>query len=481
MGLLEEAMESLETVNYEARKYKTAPLQHRDLLEKLFEGLSATGDFAWSSVSLAEVNYSWDGEVIPSYDAPISPIREPTLGSTSHSRTPVPQSNWRRSAVAAQPLEPTELVQSLISAFTAQGASSTSYASNDDPSTEITNVLKDMREDKEPMELLYRTVKKSPQSKVTKESMLDIATRKGVELEGVLKDLESTTLRKLAQKFLKKRIVKRGLAFGTMGSGQEDELRAVEDKVRLATRKGTEEMSASVSLELRKMAARLLKGICHRIEEGKANLENRKEVHISEPTEEVQKNLDEVVIQRDRLECQLLLVGYSKAEVKFIMKGTYVKEDEVEDDVAGVVGEFDGDSLRTELENQGEDNKKVELKATRLSEQETLQYNKEYAVEFNRLIEATEDREDQHVKVYFKFVEATQTIDDLTLKIEGKDAKIKRWRKELVEVKEETTKLKRWNDALMVKGKEADMAQYRIQSLEAIEKELWSFVANLKG
>ncbi|KAF6156719.1 hypothetical protein GIB67_017141, partial [Kingdonia uniflora] len=35
-----------EYVNSEARKYKTTPLQHQDLLEKLFEGLSATGDFA---------------------------------------------------------------------------------------------------------------------------------------------------------------------------------------------------------------------------------------------------------------------------------------------------------------------------------------------------------------------------------------------------------------------------------------------------
>ncbi|KAF6152708.1 hypothetical protein GIB67_021368 [Kingdonia uniflora] len=36
-------------LNSEAKKYKTAHLQHRDLLEKLFDGLSATGDFAWSS------------------------------------------------------------------------------------------------------------------------------------------------------------------------------------------------------------------------------------------------------------------------------------------------------------------------------------------------------------------------------------------------------------------------------------------------
>ncbi|KAF6139935.1 hypothetical protein GIB67_028803 [Kingdonia uniflora] len=36
-------------VNSEVKKYQTAPLQHKDLLDKLFEGLSATGDFLWSS------------------------------------------------------------------------------------------------------------------------------------------------------------------------------------------------------------------------------------------------------------------------------------------------------------------------------------------------------------------------------------------------------------------------------------------------
>ncbi|KAF6134785.1 hypothetical protein GIB67_002186 [Kingdonia uniflora] len=79
-----------------------------------------------TQVPLAGVDYPWDGEAIPSYDAPISPVRELTPGSTSHSCTPAPQvgvrtqSNWRRSAAAVQSLEPTELVQSLISAFTAQ-------------------------------------------------------------------------------------------------------------------------------------------------------------------------------------------------------------------------------------------------------------------------------------------------------------------------------------------------------------------------
>ncbi|KAF6144051.1 hypothetical protein GIB67_001847, partial [Kingdonia uniflora] len=165
----EEVWVSIIVLNFEA-KYKTAPLQHRDLLEKLFDGLSATGDFAWSSgmasvpsstqqseyvplpddmnvddtqVPLAGVEYPWDGEAIPFYDAPISPVREPTPGSTSPSRTPAPQSNRRRSAAAVQPLEPMELVQSLISAFTAQRASHTS-GSNDDTSDPVVQVLQEM-------------------------------------------------------------------------------------------------------------------------------------------------------------------------------------------------------------------------------------------------------------------------------------------------------------------------------------------------
>ncbi|KAF6175381.1 hypothetical protein GIB67_036472 [Kingdonia uniflora] len=93
-----------------------------------------------TQVPFAGVDYPWDGEAIPSYDAPISPVREPTSGSTYRSLTPAPQSNRRRSAAAVQPLEPMELVQSLISAFTAQGASHI-YGNNDDTSDAAIQVL----------------------------------------------------------------------------------------------------------------------------------------------------------------------------------------------------------------------------------------------------------------------------------------------------------------------------------------------------
>ncbi|KAF6141436.1 hypothetical protein GIB67_021252 [Kingdonia uniflora] len=100
-----------------------------------------------TQVPHVKVNYPWEGEAIPSYDVPISPVREPTPGSTSH--TPVAQvgvqtqSKEKRSATTVQPLDPTELVQSFISAFTAQGASSTS-TNNNDTSSKVRKVLKDM-------------------------------------------------------------------------------------------------------------------------------------------------------------------------------------------------------------------------------------------------------------------------------------------------------------------------------------------------
>ncbi|KAF6140114.1 hypothetical protein GIB67_028920 [Kingdonia uniflora] len=149
------------------------------------------------------------------------------------------------------------------------------------------------KDDDEPMALLYRTVKKSPQSKVKKESLLDIVAQEGVEFEAVTENRLD----------------------------REDELKSIEGRVRLASRKGVEEMN--------KVAARLIKGICLEMEDkaelksGRGELEN--------------KNLDGVVVLHDRLGRHLLKMGYSKAEVNEIMKDTYMEEEKDEDDRARVV------------------------------------------------------------------------------------------------------------------------------------------------
>ncbi|KAF6142777.1 hypothetical protein GIB67_023259, partial [Kingdonia uniflora] len=89
------------------------------------------------------VDYTWEGDVIPSDDVHISPVSYPTSGSTPH--TPISQvgsakSKEKRSATAVQQLEPMELVQYLISAFTAQGASST-FTSNDNTTSKVLKIF----------------------------------------------------------------------------------------------------------------------------------------------------------------------------------------------------------------------------------------------------------------------------------------------------------------------------------------------------
>ncbi|KAF6158304.1 hypothetical protein GIB67_022384 [Kingdonia uniflora] len=84
----------------------------------------------------------------------------------------------------------------------------------------------------------------------------------------------------------------------------------------------------------------------------------------------------------------------------------------------------------------------VELELAHLSEEEIRQCNQEFTTEFDRMIEANEDWEDQHVSVHFKFIE---------------------------------------NEALMLKSREAGLARYRIQALETPKEELCYFVASLKN
>ncbi|KAF6152179.1 hypothetical protein GIB67_019401 [Kingdonia uniflora] len=81
-------------------------------------------------------------------------------------------------------------------------------------------------------------------------------------------------------------------------------------------------------------ATRLIKGIYLRMEEVKAELASRmaelekeaaQEVEISELKEEAGNNLEEVVVQRDRLGRHLLKMGYFKAEVNDIMEVPMLK------------------------------------------------------------------------------------------------------------------------------------------------------------
>ncbi|KAF6164733.1 hypothetical protein GIB67_040985 [Kingdonia uniflora] len=276
---------------------------------------------------------------------------------------------------------------------------------------------------------------------------------------------ESTMSSKLAWAIPKKRMLKCGSTSGTTGSDKVEggaKKRRVNPPSQLtrvkASEDGLDEEGGLKVVEDR--AAYLMKGIYLGMEEKKAKLEKGKaefekkvahlkaklaregkqvdslkafqEVEINELTAEAEKKLGEVVIQRNRLGRHLLKMEYSKTDVNDIMADTYIEEEE--DDEA--------ENIAVGITN--------------------------------------EDKEDQHVKRHFKFAEVTQTADDLTRKIEEKNAKISKGQKELAKTKEKTTKLKGRNEAMMVNSREAGMARYPKQTLETSKKELRHFVASLK-
>ncbi|KAF6137396.1 hypothetical protein GIB67_036433 [Kingdonia uniflora] len=250
------------------------------------------------------------------------------------------------------------------------------------------------------------------------------------------------------------------------------------------------------------MVVRLVKGIWLGIKKDKSEL---KKV-------ETKANVDEVVEEHDRLGCHLMLKGYSEEEVDAIKPDTYVEEeDEEEVEAVSIVDGLDGISHQMVLDNQGDDVElpeggiekalremslkikdletglarerktstamlsaqaklQVELDSSRSCEDDVLMCNREFAEQFDRMKEVNENREDQYVKAHFRLVELTQAISDLTLQVEEKDAEIIKGLKELAKATERVEKLQSWVDALVMKGKQADMAQYRIQALEQSEE-----------
>ncbi|KAF6168436.1 hypothetical protein GIB67_004988 [Kingdonia uniflora] len=264
----------------------------------------------------------------------------------------------------------------------------------------------------------------SVKSKVErKESLLDKVAEEEIELKLVLEGLGLSRKKrvnssltqpnpvrpsKIALKYLKKQMLKALSASGTIGS--VDDLKEVEERARLA--------------------------VLHRV-----------------------KDTNKMV------------------EVDTFKVDTYSEEkDEEEEEVVRIVDGLDGVSRQTVLDNQGDDielleggNEKVELDSSRSREDDVLMCNWEYAEQLDKMMEGNENREDHYVKAHFKPVEETQAVSDLTLQVEEKDALINKGLKELAEVTERAEKLQRRVDALAVKGKQADTAQYRVQAIEQSE------------
>ncbi|KAF6170799.1 hypothetical protein GIB67_015751 [Kingdonia uniflora] len=213
------------------------------------------------------------------------------------------------------------------------------------------------RDDEEPLDLRFRTVKQSVKSTVEmKESLLNKVAGEETELELVLEGLglsrkkrvDSRTgssvqpnpvkPRKITLKYPKKRMLKALPASGTTGSGGQK-------RARLAVLHGEEDTSKKV--------ARLVKGIWLGIEKEKnelkkANVKLEKElarsrtdalkevrqlkashtVAIGQLQVETKANLDKMVEERDRLGHHMMLKGYFEEKMDAIMADTYTEEEE---------------------------------------------------------------------------------------------------------------------------------------------------------
>ncbi|KAF6161857.1 hypothetical protein GIB67_002567 [Kingdonia uniflora] len=211
----------------------------------------------------------------------------------------------------------------------------------------------------------------------------------------------------------------------------------------------------------------------------------RRQFSSSEPQDEQnstkveeEANLDETAEERERLNRHLMLKGYSQKEVDAIKDDTYVKEEEEVAEVLGVVDWPGGVSPQMVLYNQGDDvdlpegrSEKVELDASLVRGDHALMCNWEFAKQFDRMNEANKNRDDQCVKAHFRLEKLNQVISDMTRQVKEKDSGIKKVLADLSYATERAKNLKCQVDALAVKGKQADMAQYRIQALDRTEEQ----------
>ncbi|KAF6150388.1 hypothetical protein GIB67_034087 [Kingdonia uniflora] len=335
-------------------------------------------------------------------------------------------------------------------------------------------------DNEEALDLLFRTLKKNPMSRVErKDLLLDEVVEEEVELEFVLEGLglrRKKQVKKVVRstKKGKRRMIKHSGRWGEKvikeRPAAEDDLKALEERARLAALHGEEDMSRTgIWLGVEEEKSELMKvkiELEMKIARAKADalketkkLEALKASHavaIGHLQAEARVNLEEVEAERKMLGHHPMLKGYFEDEVNAIKADTYVEEgddEEVEEVAVGVVDGLDG----------------AEIDSVHSREDEALQCDREFAEELDKARKAKENREDQHVNVHFKFIEASHTIFNLTRKIVEKDTKINKGIKEVAEVKERTTKLQSRVDTLMVKGRQAEMAQYLIQALERSE------------
>ncbi|KAF6165517.1 hypothetical protein GIB67_015840 [Kingdonia uniflora] len=290
------------------------------------------------------------------------------------------------------------------------------------------------------------------------------------------------TMSKITQKFLKRQIKKPLPASGTT---------EVEERARLTILQGKEDTSQMVARlvkgiwqgieeqesELKKAKSELEKNLARAKTDALKEVKQLKAAHavaIGQLQIEAKANLDETAKEGDKLGRHLMLKGYSQDKVDAIKASIYAEEKEEEAEVLGVVDGLDGISPQMVLDNQGDDvefpeggNEKVvremslrindpesglvrervtfkallsmqaelqvELEASRVCEDHTFMYNREFVEQFDRMKVANENKKDQYVKMHFRLEKLNQVIANLTRQVEEKDSGIKKGLEDLSE------------------------------------------------
>ncbi|KAF6159252.1 hypothetical protein GIB67_032023 [Kingdonia uniflora] len=230
-----------------------------------------------------------------------------------------------------------------------------------------------------------------------------------------------------------------------------DDLKEVEERARLAILQGKEDANHMES-ELKKLKGELVKNLVQAMTDALKEVKQLKAAHA-------------------------MAIGQLQEEVDAIKDDTYAEEEEEEVKVLGVEDGLDGVSPQIVFDNQGDDvelhvdgSEKAKLDASRIHEDYALMCDRKFTEQFDRMKEVNENRQDQYVKVYFRLEKLNQVVSDLTSQVEEKDSGIKKGLEDLFEAIECAKNLQHQVDALTVKGKKADTAQYRIQTLERTEE-----------
>ncbi|KAF6164442.1 hypothetical protein GIB67_025268 [Kingdonia uniflora] len=331
--------------------------------------------------------------------------------------------------------------------------------------------------DEDPLALKYKTFK-------IRESLIDIVSREGVEVEAVLGELEISRHKKVNSKSAKvqkshaKRKITGVVSSTEVKSSTDIGVLPVLVKVTPIVMVSKGNLSPVIVNEAQEVEVE------KELEVEMAALEEKFKTVVLEDDEEfrslvrvelsrAKNNIEEATAALDKLGQRLFEDGYSEADVVAIMEGQFVdmEEPELEEDpeagstpqetVKGLneLNELrvTNETLKSELARE----KNVAYAAVLITACSEVQVRKYIFKQKDRIHQVFEESVDQYVKV-------------------EKEANLGRIQVELVSSQSEVEKLKSTVECLKGKCKDVDIAQYRIRSLELEAMELKGYLSNLR-